>query len=554
MLFNSPEFIAFCVLIYALYLALPFPIQNYMLLIASYVFYGWWDCRFLFLVALSTTIDFWVGLMIESGRLRPREWISPALFLTTSAMVFLGLNPAALLNLLHGGHFDLDEFIRVPLIGWSFAGILVFIASIYFLFWFFSRLTEPARRTCCLMVSLVTQLGLLGVFKYFNFFAESLGEALDTLGIQSSSLHLNIVLPVGVSFYTFQSLSYTIDIYRRVIKPTDRFFDFALFVAYFPQLQAGPIERARQLLPQLAAPRHITLDQTSRGLYLIIFGFFKKIAIADGVSPVVDQIFATSGRVSWIDVIVGTVLFAVQIYCDFSGYTDVARGVSKLFGVNLVVNFNQPYFSTNPQDFWRRWHISLSSWLRDYLYVPLGGNRGGLAFVCRNLMITMLLGGLWHGAAWNFVLWGFYQGLTLCIYRIWIEQRNKRSSTQQLLQARAEAGHPVRHLIAAAGFFVVICYGWLLFRAHSLAQIVKFSSLLVTDFGNLNFGAGMPRLSALLGMSLLLAMEVTQYWKTDPQFYQRFSVAFRGLLIAAMIVITLTGMSNEPAQFIYFQF
>jgi alginate O-acetyltransferase complex protein AlgI len=362
------------------------------------------------------------------------------------------------------------------------------------------------------------------------------------------------VLPVGVSFYTFQSLSYTIDIYRRVFKPTDRFFDFALFVAYFPQLQAGPIERARQLLPQLSSPRHITLDQTSRGLYLIVLGFFKKIAIADGVSPVVDQIFATTGQVSWIDVVIGTVLFAVQIYCDFSGYTDVARGVSKLFGINLVVNFNQPYFATNPQDFWRRWHISLSSWLRDYLYVPLGGNRGNLAFVCRNLMITMILGGLWHGAAWNFVLWGFYQGLTLCIYRIWTEQRNQRSPAQKSAQPRTVERNPLRHLMATAGFFVVICYGWLLFRAHSLAQIVKFSSLLVTDFGNLSYGAGTPRLSALLGMSLLSAMEVAQYWKADSHFYQRFPVAFRGLLIAAMIAVTLIGMSNEPAQFIYFQF
>jgi D-alanyl-lipoteichoic acid acyltransferase DltB (MBOAT superfamily) len=554
MLFNSPEFIAFFLLTYALYLVLPFRLQNYMLLILSYIFYGWWDCRFLFLVALSTTIDFWVGLMIQNGGLRPREWILPALFLTISAVVFLGLDPVALLKSLDGGHFDLSEFVKVPLIGWSFAGVLAFIALISFVFWFFARLAEPVRRTYCLMVSLITQLGLLGVFKYFNFFAESLGAALDAIGIQSSTLHLNIVLPVGVSFYTFQSLSYTIDIYRRVFKPTDRFFDFALFVAYFPQLQAGPIERARQLIPQLSSPRHITLDQTSRGLYLIVLGFFKKIAIADGVSPVVDQIFAISGQVSWIDIVIGTVLFAVQIYCDFSGYTDIARGISKLFGINLVVNFNQPYFATNPQDFWRRWHISLSNWLRDYLYVPLGGNRGNLAFVCRNLMITMLLGGLWHGAAWSFVLWGLYQGLTLCIYRIWIEQRNRSVPARQSPQAPAEMVHPFRHLIATAGFFVVICYGWLLFRAHSLAQIVKFSSLLVTDFGNFSYGAGMPRLSALLGMSLLLAMEVTQYWKADTHFYQRFPVAFRSLLIAAMIVVTLIGMSNEPAQFIYFQF
>jgi alginate O-acetyltransferase complex protein AlgI len=554
MLFNSPEFVAFCLLVYALYVALPFRLQNYMLLVVSYVFYGWWDCRFLFLVALSTTIDFWVGLMIERGRLQPREWLLPALFLIMSAIVFLGLEPVALLNALHGKPLDLSALIKVPLIGWSLVGSVAFVALVTFLFRLFANMAEPARRTCCLMVSLVTQLGLLGVFKYFNFFAESLGAALDALGIQSSSLHLNIVLPVGVSFYTFQSLSYTIDIYRRVFKPTDRFFDFALFVAYFPQLQAGPIERARQLLPQLASPRLITLDGTSRGLYLIVLGFFKKVAIADGVSPIVDQIFATSGQVSWIDVIIGSVLFAVQIYCDFSGYTDIARGVSKLFGIDLVLNFNQPYFATNPQDFWRRWHISLSSWLRDYLYVPLGGNRGNVAFVCRNLMITMVLGGLWHGAAWNFILWGFYQGLILCIYRLWTEQWNQHSPAQPSPRPRVAERHLLRRLVATVGFFGVICYGWLLFRAHSLAQIVRFTSLLFTDFGNLSYGAGKPRLSALLGMSLLLPIEVIQYCKADPYFYRQFPVPFRGLLIAVMIVITIIGMSNEPAQFIYFQF
>ena len=403
------------------------------------------------------------------------------------------------------------------------------------------------------MVSLVTQLGLLGVFKYFNFFAESLSVALNSIGIQSSALHLNIVLPVGISFYTFQSLSYTIDIYQRQFKPTDRFSDFALFVAYFPQLQAGPIERARHLIPQLSKPRQITIDQTSRGLYLIVLGFFKKIAIADGVSPVVDQIFSSSGRITWIDVIVATVLFAVQIYCDFSGYTDIARGISKLFGINLIVNFDQPYFATNPQDFWRRWHISLSSWLRDYLYVPLGGNHGSLAFICRNLMITMLLGGLWHGAAWNFVLWGLYQGGALCIYRIW-RQYGNHGPPGQRVDVQPGKMRAIRHLVANAAFFVVICYGWLLFRAHSLAQIMGFSSLLVTDFGNLDYGGGPPRLSSLLGMSLLFMMEIAQYWKADPCYYQRFPVPIKGFLIAAMIAITMMGMSNEPAQFIYFQF
>jgi len=552
MLFNSPEFVVFLLLVYCLYLGLTFRLQNYILLTMSYVFYGWWDARFLFLVALSTTIDFWVGLMIANGRLQFRQWLLPALFLTISAVAFLGLDWAGLYRL-GIGYSGLGELVRAPMIGWSLVGSIAFLVVISFLFSILERMDDSKRRLFSLMVSLITQLGLLGVFKYFNFFADSLSIALNSIGIQTSALYLNIVLPVGISFYTFQSLSYTIDIYRRQLKPTHRFSDFALFVAYFPQLQAGPIERARHLIPQLSRPRQISIDLTARGIYLIVLGFFKKIAIADGVSPVVDQIFNSSGRVTWIDVVVGTVLFAIQIYCDFSGYTDIARGISKLFGINMIVNFNQPYFATNPQDFWRRWHISLSSWLRDYLYVPLGGNHGSVAFVCRNLMITMLLGGLWHGAAWNFVLWGLYQGAALCIYRIWHHYQNHRSPKQRI-EVQSASRHLIRHLLASTAFFIVICYGWLLFRAHSLAQIINFSSLLITDFGDLDYGGGAPRLSSLFGMSLLFVMEIAQYRKGDPCYYQRLPVPLRGFLIAAMIAIMMMGMSNEPAQFIYFQF
>jgi D-alanyl-lipoteichoic acid acyltransferase DltB (MBOAT superfamily) len=553
MLFNSPEFIVFFLIVYFLYLGLTFRLQNYVLLVASYIFYGWWDTRFLFLVALSTTIDFWVGLMIENGRLLLRQWLLPALFLVTSAVAFLGLRPAVLLPHADGG-LDQGELISVSMIEWSLAGVIVFVAFIFLVFFCLRGIDEPRRRLGCLMVSLIVQLGLLGIFKYFNFFAESLSAALNNIGVQSSSLHLNIVLPVGVSFYTFQSLSYTIDIYRRQFKPTDRFIDFALFVAYFPQLQAGPIERARHLIPQLSKPRTIGLAQISNGLYLIILGFFKKVAIADGVSPVVDQIFSSNGQITWIDVVVGTVLFAMQIYCDFSGYTDIARGISKLLGIELVVNFNQPYFASNPQEFWRRWHISLSTWLRDYLYVPLGGNHGTLLFVCRNLMITMLLGGLWHGAAWNFVLWGFYQGILLCLYRSWRQYwpTEKRSVLEASKWAAATSFST--KMAANVVFFICVCYGWLLFRSHSLTQIGKFSSLLITDFGNFDYGGGTPRLSALVGLPLLVLVEFGQFWNSEPQSLRWLPVPARGALMAALLVIIAMGMSNEPAQFIYFQF
>ena len=545
MLFNSIEFIIFFALVYCAYLALPFRAQNYMLLVASYIFYGWWDVRFLFLVAVSTTVDFWVGLLIENGRLRSKQLFGPAVFLSISAIVFLCLNPASLLTF--GQHnYDFVSLIRWSVIDWVAAEAVAFLAGMGVVYLTISKLQGPARRTFCLMISVTTQLGLLGVFKYFNFFIDSLSSALTSAGVPTSSLHLDIVLPVGISFYTFQSLSYTIDIYRGQFKPITRFFDFALFVAYFPQLQAGPIERARQLIPQLSKRRQLDFEQITRGLYLILFGFFKKVAIADGVAPVVDQIFGSAGRVTWIDVVAGAVLFAVQIYCDFSGYTDIARGISKLFGIEMVINFNQPYFSTNPQEFWHRWHISLSTWLRDYLYITLGGNHGNLAFVCRNIMITMLLGGLWHGAAWNFVLWGFYQGSLLCIYRIWhqIKDTKERTLSRSF----------ITQTISIAGFFAFVCYGWLLFRSHSLTQIVDFTRLLFVDFGNIDYGAGLPRMSALLGLALLIPMEIIQYWKADAHYYQRFPVPLRGCFIAALIVVIMIGTSNEPAQFIYFQF
>jgi alginate O-acetyltransferase complex protein AlgI len=544
MLFNSPEFIIFLLIVYCLYLMLPFRLQNYMLLVASYIFYGWWDTRFLFLVVLSTTVDFWVGLTMEYGRLDRLQRLLPALFFVISAVVFLGLPPNTLWPF-SGGGVDALKQTHPLLLGWSIGGSVAFVALAYGAYEVLTRLRESTRRFCCVMISLTTQLGLLGFFKYYNFFIDSLHTALANAGIQSTTWHLEIVLPVGISFYTFQSLSYTIDIYRKVIKPTPHFFDFALFVAYFPQLQAGPIERARHLIPQFANPRQLDLDQSLRGLFLIVLGFFKKIGIADGVAPVVDQVFNSTGRVSWIDVVTATALFAVQIYCDFSGYTDIARGVSKLLGIDLMVNFNQPYFATNPQDFWRRWHISLSTWLRDYLYVPLGGNRGNLLFICRNLMITMFLGGLWHGAAWNYVLWGCYQGSILCIYRIWREYRPEPSNWGK---------HRISRLAMIVIFFVIVCYGWLLFRAHSLAQIVHFTSLLVTDFGDLDYGAGIPKFSSLLGISVLFGMEIAQYLTNNPHYYRRLVPLARGFLIAAMLTIIMIGMSNEPAQFIYFQF
>lgn len=543
MLFNSPEFIVFLLIVYLVYVALPFRLQNYFLLGASYVFYGWWDPRFLFLVVISSTVDFWVGLTMEAGKLTRLQRALPAAYLVISAVLFLAVIPNS--RFFREGLSAEIGRLDAPFIAEIFAASLAFLVVAHIAYRILTGLPEDKRRFGCLLISLTTQLGLLAFFKYFNFFVDSMHDALASIGIQSSTWHLNIILPVGISFYTFQSLSYTIDVYRKVIKPTGRFFDFALFVAYFPQLQAGPIERARHLIPQLANPRQLNLDQSLRGLFLIVLGFFKKVGIADGVTPIVDQVFGSTGHLTWIDVVAGTFFFAVQIYCDFSGYTDIARGISKLLGVEMIVNFNLPYFATNPQEFWRRWHISLSSWLRDYLYIPLGGSHGNLPFICRNIMITMVLGGLWHGAAWNFLFWGFYQGLILSVHRIWREYRPGGSNFWK---------RPLARLLLIAIFFIIVCYGWLLFRAQSLSQIVQFTSLLISDFGNLNYGVGPPRLSSTLGLPLLLLIEICQYWTNDARYYRRLVLPVRGFLIAAMLSVIVIGMSNEPAQFIYFQF
>jgi D-alanyl-lipoteichoic acid acyltransferase DltB (MBOAT superfamily) len=537
MLFNSPEFLVFLAVVYTAYRLLPFRLQNYMLVGAGYFFYGWWDWRFVFLMTFSTTMDFWVGLTMDRGKLALRERVIPSAFLVATAAIFLGLRPKSWL-------LGEGPPVAWPTMGWAVGGALAFLVVAYTVYQQIIRLPEDKRRFACLMVSVITQIGILSTFKYFNFFVDSLTTVIQQLGFSPIGLHLSLILPVGLSFYTFQSLSYAMDIYRREIKPTDRFSNFALFVAFFPLLVAGPIERARHLLPQLSNPRTIRFEDSTRGLYLIVLGLFKKVAIADGVAPVVDQIYGSSGHISWTDVVVGTLLFAVQIYCDFSGYSDIARGVAKLFGVDVMVNFNQPYFSKNPREFWQRWHISLSTWLSDYLYKPLGGNRGSLAFTCRNLMTTMILGGLWHGAAWNYVFWGFYQGGLLCVHRVWTAFRRPANPSRPALV----------NLALIAIFFVFTCYGWLLFRAHSFDQITTFTSILVTGFGDFSFGASMPRISAFLGIGLLSLMEIAQYWSGDAHYYRRFGLPAQGLMVAAMIFITFMGMSNEPAQFIYFQF
>lgn len=370
MLFNTSTFAFFLFFVLSIYFFLSHRYQNLFLLAASYVFYAWWDYRFLALLLFSTVWDYFLG--------------------------------AAL--------------ILAP---------------------------TPARRKLLLILSLVGNLGLLGFFKYFGFFVTSAAHLLELLGFQPHLPVLHILLPAGISFYTFQSMSYVIDLYRGKIAPARSFLDFALALTFFPHLVAGPIQRADTLLRQIELPRLLTWNHFRTGLLLMLLGYFKKCAIADSLAPFVDRIFLHPERCSSFLLLLGLYFFAFQIYADFSGYTDIARGVSRLFGFELVINFNQPYFATSITDFWRRWHISLSTWLRDYLYIPLGGNRHGGLYTYRNLFITMLLGGLWHGASWTFVLWGGLHGLFLSLHKAWTSRHS--SSSTQLSPPVVPVSPPLEH-------------------------------------------------------------------------------------------------------------
>src|SRR3982751_809052 len=280
-----------------------------------------------------------------------------------------------------------------------------------------AAIRDQRRRRAVMWLSIGFNLTLLGFFKYFNFFADNLHVIFGALGWRLDFVMLRVLLPVGISFYTFVTMSYVIDVYRREITPSRNLLDFAVFVAYFPHLVAGPILRATKLLPQIATPRRITSMQIREGLWLIAWGFFQKIFVADNLAPIASRVFAPGAHETGINVLLGTYAFAFQIYGDFAGYSNIARGTSKLMGIELIENFRFPYLVRSAQDFWKHWHISLSTWLRDYLYIPLGGSRGSAWRTRRNLLITMVLGGLWHGAAWTFVLWGLYHGVLLIAYR-----------------------------------------------------------------------------------------------------------------------------------------
>ena len=330
---------------------------------------------------------------------------------------------------------------------------------------------EVSDRRRLVGISLLVNLGILGFFKYFNFFADSFADLMGNFGLAPSAPTLQVILPVGISFYTFQTLAYTIDVYRRKKEPEQSLLDFAVYVAFFPQLVAGPIERAQRLLPQIKATRtSLSYEQIRSGVFLILIGLVRKVVIADSMAPIVNNAFGSADRAGAGTLMVGIVAFALQIYGDFAGYSDIARGSSRLLGIELMENFNQPYLSRNITHFWRTWHISLSTWLRDYLYIPLGGNRKGTAKTYRNLMLTMLLGGLWHGAAWTFVVWGGLHGLYLIVHR----------QVRHITKKDPSDSFEWRDLLPAFVTFNLVNVAWIFFRAESFTQAFDYLGGLVT--------------------------------------------------------------------------
>ncbi len=430
---------------------------------------------------------------------------------------------------------------------WRFLGLLIASTLVDFTcgLWL-GRSRSPATRKALLCLSLGFNLLLLGFFKYFNFFADSLQAMVGALGGQLDFVTVRILLPVGISFYTFVTMSYVIDVYRRDISPTRNLLDFAVFVAYFPHLVAGPILRASRLLSQIASPRHVTREQMRDGLWLIGWGFFQKIFVADNLASVANMVFDPGAHLTGVNVLLGTYAFAFQIYGDFAGYSNIARGTSKLMGIELIENFRFPYLVRTPQDFWRNWHISLSTWLRDYLYIPLGGNRGSAARTRRNVLITMVLGGLWHGAAWTFVLWGTYHGLLLIAYR----EADRVRATHAWLTGKGA----LAWITSWGVMFHLTCFGWLIFRARSVSQLEELSGSLFTRFAPASVNVEAILVPLLMYTTPLLLVHASEALYDDLLIVPRLPPGVRYSVYAATFYLMMLFGNFGGAEFIYFQF
>ncbi len=482
MLFNSIDFAIFLPVVFALYwfvTAKNLKWQNALLVVASYVFYGWWDYRFLALILFSTLVDFTVGLKLN-------------------------------------------------------------------------REENPQKRKLLLFASVVTNLGLLGFFKYYNFFLENFISAFTFFGADIKGESLSIILPVGISFYTFQTLSYSIDVYRKKLPATTQFISFAAFVSFFPQLVAGPIERATNLLPQFYKKRQFNYNQAVDGMRQILWGLFKKMVIADNCAEVANQIFNNSQDYSGSTLAIGAIFFSFQIYGDFSGYSDIAIGTSRLFGFNLQQNFNFPYFSRNIAEFWRRWHISLSTWFRDYLYIPLGGSRGNRFTVIRNTFIIFIVSGFWHGANWTFIVWGTLHAL-LFIPLLLTNKNRKYTDTV----AQNKPLPNLKEFSQMALTFFITTLAWIFFRAENVTHAFDFiSAMFTTDLWSMPYFLGIKKAAIVAGLVLFfLVLE----WMGRTQKYaietltSTWSKPLKwGFYYGIAMLIFLFGTQSQA--FIYFQF
>jgi alginate O-acetyltransferase complex protein AlgI len=424
---------------------------------------------------------------------------------------------------------------------WKFLFLIMASSALdYLVGTMLARAENPRARRGWLIVSLCANLGTIAFFKYYNFFVTSAAALLEWLGLPASLHTLNIVIPVGVSFYTFHSMSYTIDVYRKKLQPVRSLLDLACFIGFFPQMVAGPIVRAFAFLPQLQTIRRFADVDVRGALVLFLTGFIKKACIADAVAPFVDRYFGAPWNFTAASAWVAVLFYAIQIYCDFSGYTDMAIATAGLLGYQLPVNFRFPYFASNISDFWHRWHISLSSWLRDYLYIPLGGNRGPRWFVYRNIMITMLLGGLWHGGAWTFVIWGGLHGLALIIHREWVRWAEGKPIAQSVMR-----------WLAWPLTVYWVCVAWIFFRAVDLPHAVPAlrSFLFLRSGGTEDLGAWMLWIVAALGLVHRLNFRgaFSEWWRRPPApaFAAGYGCAF---------AVVLLFIPPHYAPFIYFQF
>jgi D-alanyl-lipoteichoic acid acyltransferase DltB (MBOAT superfamily) len=440
-----------------------------------------------------------------------------------------------------------DEGVPLGAIGWSVLCLgIIFVGSTldYFLARVLGRTEAPGKRKALLLVSIFYYLGVLSLFKYWNFAIDSFHDLFALFGVDVARAHLRLVLPFGISFFTFETMSYTIDVYRRELEPCDRYLDYLLFVSFFPHLVAGPIVRPRQMLPQLAREPQADPDMQARGLWLIGVGLAKKIGIGDYLSlNLVARVFDSPERYSSLECLVAVYAYAIQIYCDFSGYTDVAIGSAYLFGYELPKNFDAPYTAQNLQEFWHRWHISLSTWLRDYLYIPLGGSRSGGWKTYRNLLITMLLGGLWHGASWNFVIWGGLHGVALAATRAW-----QRRFGGARVAKENDAFAPLKIFLT----FHYVCFAWVFFRAPTFAH----ATLLLSRLGHGTVGHEnlSPRVAFVLAVGMVTHFVPDGLYASVRERFVRTPAMAQGvvLALAAYAIHSVAAAKAEP--FVYGQF